>query len=60
MRWQYLGPHDLRRTWGHLMIEAEVHPAMLMEWGDGVTTKHSDGITWDRTRRKASIIKPPE
>lgn len=33
MRWQYVGPHDLRRTWGHLMIEGEVHPALVMEWG---------------------------
>lgn len=32
-RWQYLGPHDLRRTWGHLMLEAEVLPSVLMQWG---------------------------
>lgn len=33
-RWQYLGPHDLRRTWGHLLItEEEVHHALVMEWG---------------------------
>ena len=32
-RWRYLGPHDLRRTWGHLMLEAEVMPSVLMQWG---------------------------
>ena len=32
-RWQYLGPHDLRRTWGHLALEAEVLPSVLMQWG---------------------------
>lgn len=32
-RWLYLGPHDLRRTWGHLALEAEVLPSVLMQWG---------------------------
>jgi len=32
-RWQYVGPHDLRRTWGHLMLEADVLPSVLMQWG---------------------------
>jgi len=32
-RWQYVGPHDLRRTWGHLMLEDEVLPSVLMQWG---------------------------
>jgi integrase len=32
-RWCYLGPHDLRRTWGHLMLEAEVLPSVLMQFG---------------------------
>ena len=32
-RWRYVGPHDLRRTWGHLMLEAEVLPSVLMQWG---------------------------
>lgn len=32
-RWRYLGPHDLRRTWGHLALEAEVLPSVLMQWG---------------------------
>lgn len=31
--WSYLGPHDLRRTWGTLLVEAEVEPGLVMEWG---------------------------
>jgi len=31
--WQYLGPHDLRRTWGTLLVEAGVEPGMIMAWG---------------------------
>jgi len=32
-RWRYLAPHDLRRTWGHLTLEAEVLPSVVMQWG---------------------------
>ena len=32
-RWQYVTPHDLRRTWGHLALEAEVMPSVVMQWG---------------------------
>ena len=31
--WQFLGPHDLRRTWGTLLVEDGVEPGMIMEWG---------------------------
>lgn len=31
--WHYLAPHDLRRTWGTLLLEAEVEPGMVMQWG---------------------------
>lgn len=31
--WSYLSPHDLRRTWGTLLVESEVEPGMIMEWG---------------------------
>lgn len=31
--WRYLGPHDLRRTWGTLLVEAGVEPGMIMTWG---------------------------
>lgn len=31
--WQFLGPHDLRRTWGTLLVESSVEPGMIMEWG---------------------------
>jgi len=31
--WQYVGPHDLRRTWGTLLVESGVEPGMIMAWG---------------------------
>jgi len=32
--WRFLGPHDLRRTWGTLLTtECEVEPGLVMEWG---------------------------
>jgi len=31
--WTYVGPHDLRRTWGTLLVEAGVEPGMIMTWG---------------------------
>lgn len=31
--WTYLGPHDLRRTWGTLLVESNVEPGMIMSWG---------------------------
>lgn len=31
--WRFLGPHDLRRTWGTQLVEAEVEPGMIMVWG---------------------------
>lgn len=32
--WKNLAPHDLRRTWGTLLVStAEVEPGMVMEWG---------------------------
>jgi len=31
--WSFLRPHDLRRTWGTLLVEAGVEPGMIMEWG---------------------------
>lgn len=32
--WQYLTPHDLRRTWGgHLLWDRGVLPAVVMSWG---------------------------
>lgn len=32
-RWRHVRPHDLRRTWGHLSLEAEVLPSVVMQWG---------------------------
>jgi integrase len=31
--WQYVGPHDLRRSWGVRMLESGVLPSVVMEWG---------------------------
>jgi len=31
--WQYLGPHDLRRSWGVRLLESGVLPSVVMEWG---------------------------
>jgi len=31
--WKYVTPHDLRRTWGTLLVEDDVEPGIIMEWG---------------------------
>jgi integrase len=31
--WQYVGPHDLRRSWGVRLLENGVVPSVVMEWG---------------------------
>jgi integrase len=31
--WQYVGPHDLRRSWGVRLLEAGVMPSVVMDWG---------------------------
>ncbi len=31
--WQYVGPHDLRRSWGVRLLEAGVLPSVVMEFG---------------------------
>jgi integrase len=31
--WRYVGPHDLRRSWGVRLLEAGVLPSVVMEWG---------------------------
>jgi len=30
--WTCLGPHDLRRTWGTLLVEREVESGLVMAW----------------------------
>lgn len=32
-RWRHLSTHDLRRTWGNLLIEEDVEHGQIMEWG---------------------------
>lgn len=31
--WKYVGPHDLRRSWGVRILEQGVLPSVVMEWG---------------------------
>jgi integrase len=31
--WLFVGPHDLRRSWGVQLLEAGVLPSVVMEWG---------------------------
>jgi integrase len=31
--WQFVGPHDLRRSWGVRLLENGVVPSVVMEWG---------------------------
>lgn len=31
--WRFVGPHDLRRTWGTDLLEQGVLPSVVMEWG---------------------------
>lgn len=31
--WKDVRPHDLRRSWGTLLLEHGVEPGMVMEWG---------------------------
>ena len=31
--WLYVGPHDLRRSWGVRLLESGVLPSVVMEWG---------------------------
>lgn len=31
--WLFVGPHDLRRSWGVRLLESGVMPSVVMEWG---------------------------
>jgi integrase len=31
--WQYLSPHDLRRSWAQALLDSGVEPGLVMEWG---------------------------
>ena len=31
--WHFVGPHDLRRSWGVRLLESGVLPSVVMEWG---------------------------
>jgi len=42
--WNNPGPHDLRRSWGQALLEADVEPGMVMEW--------SGWADWDTFRER--------
>jgi Site-specific recombinase XerD len=59
-RWRYLSPHDLRRTWGQLTLEAGVTPSAVMQmggWKDYQTFKrhylgkHSEGFLAEESKK---------
>lgn len=59
--WSYLGPHDLRRTWGTLLVEAGVEPGMIMEWGgwddwDTFREHYLGAYSPEMERRQASLV----
>lgn len=59
--WSFLGPHDLRRTWGTLLVEAGVEPGMIMEWGgwkDWETFRehYLGAYSPEMERRQASVV----
>lgn len=31
--WKYLSPHDLRRSWGTILVGSGVEPSIVMSWG---------------------------
>jgi len=59
--WQFLGPHDLRRTWGTLLVEEDVEPGMIMEWGgwsdwDTFREHYLGAYSPDMERRQAEKV----
>lgn len=51
-RWHYVGPQDLRLTWGDLLLKSRVQPSIVMSWGgwtsyenflNHFSREHSDG-----------------
>ncbi len=53
--WSYLSAHDLRRTWGTLLVDDEVEPGLVMEWGAGKTGRRFGRRTSAPTRRKRRL-----
>jgi len=31
--WTYVSAHDLRRSWATMLIQAEIEPLLVMDWG---------------------------
>jgi len=53
--WRYLSFHDLRRTWATSVGSKDVDVLVLMEWGDGKTSRRSLNTTVARTHPKRSV-----
>jgi integrase len=59
--WQYVGPHDLRRTWGTLLVEVGVEPGMIMTWGgwedwDTFREHYLGAYSPEMERRQAALV----
>jgi integrase len=55
--WQWLGPHDLRRTWANILANRGVDAGVLLQWGgwDDMETfrDHYFGVYSARKQREA-------
>jgi len=59
--WTYVGPHDLRRTWGTLLVETGVEPGMIMTWGgwedwDTFREHYLGAYSPEMERRQAALV----
>ena len=59
--WSFLRPHDLRRTWGTLLVEAGVEPGMIMEWGgwknwDTFREHYLGAYSPDMEKKQAALV----
>ena len=59
--WRYLGPHDLRRTWGTLLGESNVEPGIIMVWGgwedwDTFREHYLGAYSPEMERRQAALV----
>lgn len=59
--WLDVGSHDLRRTWGTLLVEAGVEPGMIMVWGgwedwDTFREHYLGAYSPEMERRQAALV----
>jgi integrase len=60
--WQYVGPHDMRRSWGVILLQSGVLPSVVMEWGGWEDWKtfrdhYLAEFTTDAIRRERSKVE---